>query len=113
MVKTSLATGYNQWFTNYHHRDTERTEDSQRTRLFHYPRETAKNQKFYDNSGEKAKALKAEAERLARRAEAAMKAAETLPEAGEMARKLKSQVDESCGPGDQDLTCRIAKDGFR
>jgi len=31
VVETSLATGYNQWFTDYHHRDTERTEDSQRT----------------------------------------------------------------------------------
>jgi hypothetical protein len=48
---------------------------------------------FYDNSGEKAKALKSEAEKLARRAKAAMKAAETLPEAGEKARKLKSQAD--------------------
>ena len=36
VVKTSLAAGYNQWFTDYHHRDTERTEDSQRTRLFDY-----------------------------------------------------------------------------
>jgi HEPN domain-containing protein len=33
--------------------------------------------------------LKSEAEKLARRAKAAMKAAETLLEAGEMARKLK------------------------
>lgn len=45
------------------------------------------------DSGEKAKALKAEAEKLARRAKAAMKAAETLPEAGEKARKLKIQAD--------------------
>jgi hypothetical protein len=46
-------------------------------------------EKFYDNSGEKTKALKFEAEKLSRRAKAAMKAAETLPEAGEMACKLK------------------------
>jgi hypothetical protein len=45
------------------------------------------------DSGEKAKILKAEAEKLARRAKAAMKAAETLPEAGEKARKLKIQAD--------------------
>jgi hypothetical protein len=45
--------------------------------------------KFYDNSGEKAKAMKSEAEKLARRAKAAMTAAETLPETGEIARKLK------------------------
>jgi len=45
------------------------------------------------DSGEKAKALKAEAEKLAKRAKAAMKAAETLPEAGEKARKLKIQAD--------------------
>jgi hypothetical protein len=45
------------------------------------------------DSGEKAKILKAEAEKLARRGKAAMKAAETLPEAGEMARKLKIQAD--------------------
>jgi hypothetical protein len=49
--------------------------------------------KFYDNSGEKARALKSEAEKLARRAKAAMKAAETLSEAGEKASKLKSQAD--------------------
>jgi len=30
--------------TNYHHKGTERTEDSQRTLLFHYPLETARNQ---------------------------------------------------------------------
>jgi hypothetical protein len=45
------------------------------------------------DSGEKAKALKAEAEKLARRAKAVMKAAEPLPEAREMARKLKIQAD--------------------
>lgn len=49
--------------------------------------------KFYDNSGEKAKALKSEAEKLARRAKAAMNAAETFPEVGENARKLKIQAD--------------------
>ncbi len=37
--------------------------------------------------------MKSEAEKLARRAKAAMTAAETLPEAGEKARKLKSQAD--------------------
>ena len=37
VVEMSLATGYNQWFTDYNHRGTERTEDSQRTRLFYYP----------------------------------------------------------------------------
>jgi len=47
----------------------------------------------HDNSGEKAKALKAKAEKLARRAKAAMAAREPLPEAGEKARKLKSQAD--------------------
>jgi hypothetical protein len=36
---------------------------------------------------------KLEAQELARRAKAAMKAAETLPGAGEKARKLKSQAD--------------------
>ena len=41
----------------------------------------------------KAKALKKEAQELARRAKIAMTAAETLPEAGEKARKLKSQAD--------------------
>ena len=46
VVETSLATGYNQWFTDYRHRDTERTEDSQRTRLFYNPLETARNQHF-------------------------------------------------------------------
>jgi len=45
------------------------------------------------DSGEKAKALKAEAEKLARRAKTAMKVTETLPEAGEKARKLKIQAD--------------------
>ena len=42
-LKTSLATGYNQWFTDYHHRDTERTEDSQRTLFFYCPLDTARN----------------------------------------------------------------------
>jgi hypothetical protein len=37
--------------------------------------------------------LKAEAEKLANRAKATMKLTETLPEAGEMARKLKIQAD--------------------
>jgi hypothetical protein len=37
--------------------------------------------------------LKSDAKELARRAKAAMKAAETLPEAGEKARKLKSWAD--------------------
>jgi hypothetical protein len=41
----------------------------------------------------KAKALKKEAQEPARRAKIAMTAAETLPEAGEKARKLKSQAD--------------------
>jgi hypothetical protein len=45
------------------------------------------------DSGEKAKILKAEAKKLARRAKAAMKVTETLPEAGEKARKLKIQAD--------------------
>jgi len=45
------------------------------------------------DSGEKAKALKAEAKKLARRAKAAMKVTETLPEAGEKARRLKIQAD--------------------
>ncbi len=54
---------------------------------------TARNQKFYDNSGENAKILMAEAEKLARRAKAEMKVAETFPDAGEKARKLKSQAD--------------------
>ena len=43
-LKTSLATGNNQWFTDYHHRDTERTEDSQRPKLFYYQLDTARNQ---------------------------------------------------------------------
>lgn len=42
---------------------------------------------------EKAKALKKEAQELNRRAKAAMKVTETLPEAGEKARKLKIQAD--------------------
>jgi hypothetical protein len=29
--------------TDYHHRDTKRTEDSQRTRLFYYPLEIARS----------------------------------------------------------------------
>ncbi len=37
--------------------------------------------------------MMAEAEKLARRAKAAMKVAETFPDAGEKARKLKSQAD--------------------
>ena len=37
--------------------------------------------------------MKAEAEKLAREAKTAMKAAETLPEAGKKARKLESQAD--------------------
>ncbi len=45
------------------------------------------------DSGEKAKALKAEAKKLARRAKTAMKVTETLPVAGEKARKLKIQAD--------------------
>ena len=44
-------------------------------------------------AGEKAKALKKEAQELNRRAKAAMKVTETLPEAGEKARKLKIQAD--------------------
>jgi hypothetical protein len=45
-------------------------------------------------AGEKAKALKAEAEKLAREAKAAMKAAKTFPEAGEKARKLEGQAEK-------------------
>jgi len=41
-LKTSLATGYNQWFTDYHHRDTEHTEDSQRTLFFYCPLDAAR-----------------------------------------------------------------------
>ena len=41
VVDWSFATGYNQTATDYHHRDTERTEDSQRTRLFYHPLENS------------------------------------------------------------------------
>ncbi|NYT09130.1 MAG: hypothetical protein GKC09_04205 [Methanosarcinales archaeon] len=44
-------------------------------------------------AGEKRKALKAEAQKLARYAKMAMKAAKTLPEAREMARTLEGQAD--------------------
>ena len=44
-------------------------------------------------AGEKRKALKAEALKLARDAKMAMKAAKTLPEAREMARTLEGQAD--------------------
>ena len=44
-------------------------------------------------AGEKRMALKAEALELARGAKAAMKAAKTLPDAGEMARTLEGRAD--------------------
>lgn len=46
-------------------------------------------------AGEKTKALKRGAQDLARDAKAAMKAAKTLPEAGEKARELEGQADKA------------------
>jgi hypothetical protein len=46
-------------------------------------------------AGEKAKTLKKKAQELARDATAAMKAAKTLPEAGEKARELEGQADKA------------------
>jgi len=43
VVETSYAAGYNQMVTDVHHRDTERTKNSQRRLLFYYPLDTARS----------------------------------------------------------------------